>query len=97
MLTLAEARQRAIGFHATQVAGGPNELKVIDDLTISTDYGWVFFYNSARYLETGDVRFALARNGPLVVMKATGEVLPLDTARPVEHYLAELEKELGQI
>ena len=65
MLTPAEARRRAMEFLATLLAERPNELKVIDDLTIAKDYGWVFFYNSARYPETGDVRFALAGNGPL--------------------------------
>jgi hypothetical protein len=35
--------------------------------TMRMTYGWTFFYNSRRYLETGDPLETLGGNGPIVV------------------------------
>jgi hypothetical protein len=94
MLTLAAARERALQSIARSTGLNPAEVRVIDDATIEKYYGWVFFYNSAGYLDTGNPRLALAGNAPIVVMKGSGEVIPLGTARPVEDYLAALEGKL---
>ncbi len=43
--------------------------------TIVKPYGWVFFYNSKQFLESGEFRHALAGNGPVIVNKYTGEIV----------------------
>lgn len=43
---------------------------------------WCIFYNDERYLDMGNVSFALAGNGPILV---AGSALPAD------HYVAEFE------
>jgi len=54
--------------------------------TVEYKDGWLFFYNTAEYLKTGNFSFALAGNGPLFV-KRTGEIVALVTYRPVEESL----------
>lgn len=36
---------------------------------------WVFFYNSRNYVETGDKKYRVFGNGPIVVEKLTGRVV----------------------
>ena len=71
-----------------------NDEIVLDGDPKETEFGWVFFYNSKRYIETGDVNGALAGNGPIVIMKSTGDVLGTGTAKPLETYLDEIRASL---
>lgn len=73
-----------------------DELVIVDENTIEKDYGWVFFYTSRRYVETGDISEMVVGNGPIVVEKADGSITRLGTARPVEHYLREYESKRGR-
>jgi len=43
--------------------------------------GWLFFYNSSDFIRTRDPMFALAGNGPLLVLR-DGQVAMLPTAVP---------------
>lgn len=43
------------------------EMLLAREQTISLDRGWLFFYNSAEFLKTGDPSSALAGNGPILV------------------------------
>ena len=63
---------------------------IIDDATKEIPEGWVFFYNSREYLETGDFSFCLAGNAPVVVCREDGRVLVTGTAEPLETYLERL-------
>jgi Immunity protein 35 len=75
-------------------AGGSDDLVVVDDATIERDWGWVFFYNTARYVETGDRMHMLFGNAPFIVNRHTGEVRGTGTARSIEHYIKKYEREL---
>ena len=63
-----------------------------DDLTIERPFGWVFFYDSARYVDTKDRRFAVNGNAPIIVDRQDGSVHPTGTARPIDEYIATYEK-----
>ncbi|TAN66342.1 MAG: hypothetical protein EPN17_14100 [Methylobacter sp.] len=63
--------------------------------TIERPFGWVFFWGSALYARTGEIRHALAGNSPLIVNRETGEVVSTGTAFPVEYYLAQYEASLN--
>jgi Immunity protein 35 len=94
MLTVEQART------AVQVAccGRPDwlpaddELVVVDSATIERPWGWVFFFTSRRWLESGELRYALAGNSPVLVERASGKLISLGTARSAESYIAAYEE-----
>jgi hypothetical protein len=71
------------------------ELILLDDETIEFGSGWVFFYDSRRYVEGGSISDALGGNAPLIVSKRDGAVHVTGTANPVEHYIREFERAHG--
>jgi hypothetical protein len=54
-------------------------------------WGWVFYYNSKVYLETGTLSSRLVGNAPFIVDIEDGLVHVLGTAYPVETYIREYE------
>ena len=66
--------------------------KIMLDETIETDDYWVFFYNSSKFLETGDISYALAGNAPFIVDKYRGELHVTGTAYSIEFYMDQFEK-----
>jgi hypothetical protein len=84
-ITKAEAEQIARKYVKT--LGQTMELVLLVDQTIERSFGWIFFYDSKRYIETGDIRHALAGNAPVIVTKADGQIHETGTAYPLEHYL----------
>ncbi|MGC4885584.1 YrhB domain-containing protein [Micromonospora sp. DT227] len=51
---------------------------------------WVFYYQSARYLQTGSFLDSVAGNAPIIVDRNTGQPHVTGTARSTAYYLAEL-------
>jgi hypothetical protein len=60
-------------------------------MTMDRPYGWVFFYQARRFLETRDPIQRLAGNAPIIINRFTCELRCTGTKYPVEHYLAEYE------
>jgi hypothetical protein len=93
MLTMQDARKKVEALLAewgTHVEGG---LAIAPELTLVKPYGWIFFYNARRYLESGDIAQSVAGNGPVVVLAETGEPFVLGTARRPEEQIAVFEQE----
>lgn len=63
-----------------------------DSKTLERPFGWVFFYNSKKFIETRDIRYQLAGNGPIVVNKHSRAVTVLGTNKPVQALIEEYEK-----
>jgi hypothetical protein len=72
--------------------GEGDELVILEESTIERQWGWVVFYTSRLWLETQDLRFALAGNAPFLVERSTGLVLELGTSQSVEQYIAAYER-----
>ena len=51
--------------------------------------GWLFFYNSADFIRTRNPVFALAGNGPLLVLR-NGQVATLPTAVPWQEAIGQI-------
>ena len=83
----SEARQVAIEYVKSQKPGAGCELVLLDTLTQEHPFGWVFFYDSRRHVETGHFRDTILGNAPIVVTRTDGQVHVTGTAYPVEHYL----------
>lgn len=86
-----EAAKRLATDYVKRDSRFTDEVIILDQFTIEKPYGWVFFYDSKRYVETKDIGFALAGNGPLIVEKLDGSLHVLGTALPVEDSLREFE------
>ena len=69
------------------------ELVVMDDKTVERAVGWVFFFQSKRFVETGDINDSIVGNGPILVDKRDGSVHQFNTgihwSKHVEQYEAE--------
>jgi hypothetical protein len=86
-MNIADAREIAASYLSRQ--NYASELVLLDDQTLSTDYGWVFFYASLKFLKTGNLRDQIIGNAPFIVDKVSGEITVTGTALPVEIYLQE--------
>ena len=51
---------------------------VLDDQTIEKSFGWIFYYNSEKFVATNNVVYRLAGNGPVFVNKDTESIDFLD-------------------
>ncbi len=49
-----------------------DEYLVVDDDTIEREWGWVFFYQSRLWIETGESRYKGPDPGPLIVNRHAG-------------------------
>jgi len=70
----------------------PIELAILDEHTIETEFGWIFFWNSKRYQETDEFQYALAGNAPLIVDRRDGAVHETSTAEPIEEIIERYRK-----
>jgi len=57
---------------------------------------WVFFYESAAFLQSGETNDRLAGNSPLVVFRDTGEVRTTGTVYPLDFYLEPIRQEWAE-
>ncbi len=76
-----EARDAASGFISQNASLIGESLSIIDRQTVEFDRGWIFFYNTLRYLDKGDELARLAGNGPIFVSRS-GRVFELPSAVP---------------
>lgn len=81
--------------HISQIAGSEISFAILDARTVERPFGWVFFYQSRRYLETRDPSEVLAGNAPLIVDRLTGEITETGTAYPLDYYLSRYEAGRG--
>ena len=68
---------------------------ILDKDTIERDFGWVFFYQSQEFLDSGDERDQLTGNAPIIVDRRDGSTYPTGTDEPIETYIAAYEKTRG--
>lgn len=73
-----------------------DELVIIEEATIERDYGWIFFFNSKRFLTTLDLSDMVAGGGPVLVERENGHIVQFPSAQPAEVYITEYEKQRQQ-
>jgi Immunity protein 35 len=64
---------------------------IIDEATIEKDYGWIFFYQSKKFIETQDMEYMLFGNLPFVVEKSDGSITKIRISFPMEDSIKEYE------
>lgn len=67
-------------------------LIIVESGTEEHDFGWVFYWTSREYFETGDIRYALGGNAPLIVDREDGSLHVTGTARQTSEYVDEYRK-----
>jgi hypothetical protein len=63
------------------------KLEILKDQIEEYEFGWVFHYNTARQIETGDVLDGMVGNAPLIVDRHSGQLLETGTARETDYYV----------
>ena len=92
MLDMEAARNLALA-HISQSWTIPDSHPVIlDEATIEREFGWVFFYDSSRHVETGMISDAIAGNAPIIVNKHDGTLHFTGTASPISYYIEDYER-----
>ena len=95
MITLEEARNLVKAEISKPDPYCPDlVLEIVDDATIEKEWGWVFFYDSEAHMRSGDIKDAIAGNAPVIVNRATGELVFTGTAWPVDKYIEDYETRL---
>ena len=79
------ARNKLNEYEEQPVEG--EKLQLLDDLTLEFDFGWVFFYNTERFIKDGNYAYALAGNSPLIVDRVDGSIHHTGTAKPIDYYI----------
>lgn len=69
------------------------DLEILDRCTVETDFGWIFFWNSRRFLESGDPIHALAGNAPLLVDSRDGTLHETSTAKHIDQIIDDYRKQ----
>ncbi len=94
MLTKTEALE-IVSKRLQQMGSPADPFVVVEKNTIEKPFGWVFFYNSKRFVETGESRYRLAGNGPFIVNKHNGSVEFFGASRPPLEVVEEYEQRLA--
>lgn len=67
----------------------PIEIEINHDITEEHSTGYVFFYNSKEFWKTREFSSSLVGNGPLLVLRSSGELLVLPSYQSVEKSVSE--------
>ncbi len=94
VISEAEATDLATRYITEQCRNVPGGVALVDKQTTRKSYGWVFFYNAKRYLETHSPLDSLGGNGPIIVLE-DGQVHQLGSALDPEVSIAEFERAQG--
>ena len=87
MISQEEATIIAENYVQTESQRSGNNLKIMSDKTRVFELGWVFFYQSKEYIETGDVYEMVGGNSPIIVNKYDASLSITGTAHPIERYI----------
>ena len=72
----------------------PIDYAILLDETIEKEWGWVFFYQSKAFVESGDFSEMLSGNTPIIVNRHSGELFYTGSAFEIGHYIEEYEDTL---
>ncbi|MFN7990014.1 MAG: YrhB domain-containing protein [Thermoanaerobaculia bacterium] len=91
MITHFDARKlAAVHIGEGRTARGGFVPVIVDERTLETPWGWVFFYESEEFLRTRDFAEALVGNGPIGVARADGKLYEIGSADSIGDALARI-------
>lgn len=88
------SKERALEIARAEIATlkPGTEFVILSDKTLERTFGWVFFYTTQQYRQTGNPSFAVPGAGPLIVLRADGSTQFLSTSVPPAVAVEEFEK-----
>src|SRR5262245_52751651 len=95
-LTKREAEERAAALLKIARAPG-SDPAIVASKTTRAPFGWICFYESRKYLETGEARYALAGNGPIVVNGHDGTAVMLSPLVSLSEQVEQYRREWGRV
>jgi Immunity protein 35 len=72
-ISVEHARDLAIHHLHTACFFEPSS--ILENCLVTKPYGWIFYFQSTRYLNTQNKRFKLIKNAPFLVSKASGQIV----------------------
>jgi hypothetical protein len=63
------------------------DLELLANDTIEFKYGWVFFYQSKEYVESGDISKLIGGNAPIIVDKFEEITFLAGTKKDIQFYI----------
>ena len=91
MTTREDARALVEQYLAEQDLTVDVDVVLLDDATIERPWGWVFFYESRQFVESGDSDEFLLGNVPLIVERGSGRLILTGSAESIEFYVENYE------
>jgi len=81
---------------ASMSSSGEVQYALVEKHTIERPFGWVFFYNSKEFVETGIGRYRVYGNGPIIVNRFTGALESFRSGETTASIIAEYEARLAK-
>lgn len=92
MITKQQAQDAVTAELRTKCQIPGDSFVIVETLTIEKPFGWVFFYDSKKYLETANINDAIAGNGPVFVNKNDGKIEFCGSYKSVQAFVSEYER-----
>ncbi|WP_445456098.1 YrhB domain-containing protein [Flavobacterium sp. HNIBRBA15423] len=73
------------------------ELGIMESETITFDFGWVFFYQSKKFIESKNEDFIVGGNAPIIVDKFNSKLLFTGTRMNEDFYIEKYCKYRGDL
>jgi hypothetical protein len=92
MISKEEAKKRVSEYVNAEYNEEDDELIIVEDETITKDYGWIFFSVSKKYLETQNISDMVVGLGGILFEKESGSIIPFGSGLSIEEHLEAYEK-----
>ena len=90
-------KRRVIEYVNSDYHREEDELIIVDEETITKDYGWVFFAVNKKYLESQFFGDMVIGRGPVLFERESESIIPFGTALSAEQYLEQYEKQKSDL
>jgi Immunity protein 35 len=87
---IAEDGARSLAEEIVASHSEPGELVITG--SAEYDIGWVYFYDTRAYVESGDPMDGLVGNAPILIDRRDGTIVETGTGEPVETYVRRYEQ-----
>src|SRR5215470_12160331 len=85
-----DAEQIALKYIESNLENPEIRVQILDQHTVQKPYGYLFFDQSKKYVDTNSIEAALVGNGPVLVLQ-TGNVVQFPSAIPLDEAIKRYE------